>query len=125
MPRYKSRISYYTGLDASKIGTNDEVKAVKAAKLRIPEWISEPLSRLRRDNTREVIETGDRSSNVERIGYNRSEQVLQVIFKHGGIYLYYDISPKKWKEFKRASSKGKFVWKELRRKPVRFDKLKD
>jgi len=54
------------------------------------------------------------SSNVKAFGYDKKEEVLQIKFKGGGVYNYYEFPYSEYIRFKRAKSKGKFVWKNIR-----------
>ena len=54
------------------------------------------------------------SSNISAIGYDKDAKDLHVVFYNGAKYIYSDVEPNMWKNFKRASSKGKFMWKNIR-----------
>jgi hypothetical protein len=63
------------------------------------------------------------SSNVYAYGYDAATLRLFVQFRRdrnpvralpGWIYVYFEIPPGLWKLFRRAKSKGKFVWRRLR-----------
>ena len=49
------------------------------------------------------------SSNVESIGYDESEQVLEVEFKGGSLYQYKDVPPDVFTALKEADSAGSFL----------------
>ncbi len=49
------------------------------------------------------------STNVASIGYDGRSQTLEVGFKHGGIYQYYNVNQNIYNEFLRAPSKGQFL----------------
>jgi hypothetical protein len=49
------------------------------------------------------------SSNVESIGYNAEEKVLEVEFKSGGIYQYAGVQPAMYADLLAAESVGRFV----------------
>lgn len=64
------------------------------------------------------------SSNVFAYGYSGPDRMLYVQFRRdrnparalpGWIYRYSEIPPELWQAFKKAKSKGKFVWRRLRR----------
>lgn len=54
------------------------------------------------------------SSNVASIGYDADFQILQVLFRGGGLYQYDPVSPQLWWQFQQAPSKGRFVQQVLR-----------
>jgi len=54
------------------------------------------------------------SSNVAAYGYNDQKQNLYVQFFDGSIYKYDDVPEDIWTLFQTASSKGKFVWTDIR-----------
>ena len=56
----------------------------------------------------EWIETPE-SSNIARFKYDESKQVLDVEFKHGGMYEYFDVPESIYQQMKSASSKGQFL----------------
>lgn len=49
------------------------------------------------------------SSNLERFGYDASTMVLQVDFKSGGTYDYFDVPEQVFEGMKSATSKGSFL----------------
>ena len=48
------------------------------------------------------------SSNISSIGYDASSQTLEVEFKHGGIYQYYDVPQHEYEGLMNAPSHGKY-----------------
>ena len=42
-------------------------------------------------------------------GYDRSRQVLTVVFRDGTFYNYYDVSAREWQAFKQSKSKGRYI----------------
>jgi len=54
------------------------------------------------------IETPE-SSNITRIGYDMSSQILGVEFKTGSVYHYYDVPEPVFEQMKAAGSKGQFL----------------
>lgn len=69
----------------------------------VPEWNGIPLI--------PVI-----SSNIGSIGYDDAEKTLIVSFLDASIYEYYNVPETVWWRFQTASSKGKFLWTDLRDK---------
>ena len=62
------------------------------------------------------------SSNPERprtvaAGYDRTRQVLTVVFRDGTYYNYYEVSTSEWQDFKKRVSKGQYIYKYLDYKP--------
>ncbi|WP_411267567.1 KTSC domain-containing protein [Asticcacaulis sp. 201] len=49
------------------------------------------------------------SSNIAAIKYEDSLQILEVTFKNGGVYQYYDVPAQVSKDFENAPSKGVFL----------------
>jgi hypothetical protein len=54
------------------------------------------------------------SSNVKGARYDDEEQILEVMFKGGATYRYYGVGADVWDEFLGASSKGQFIWQNIR-----------
>lgn len=54
------------------------------------------------------------SSNVASIGYDPSSLTLEVEFKDGYIYQYFDVPETVYQEFMRANSKGQFLHANIR-----------
>ena len=54
------------------------------------------------------------SSNVASIGWDEPSQILEVEFHSGAVYRYWEVNESVWNSFRRARSKGKFVWRNLR-----------
>lgn len=59
-------------------------------------------------NWTDWIETPD-SSNIARYRYDTKGHVLQVEFKNGGTYNYYDVQQAIFEQMKTATSKGQFL----------------
>jgi hypothetical protein len=49
------------------------------------------------------------SSNVVSIGYDESVQTLEVEFRNGGIYQYYNVNAELARQLMTAPSKGQFI----------------
>lgn len=49
------------------------------------------------------------SSNVASIGYDRDRMTLEVEFRDGSVYQYFDVPEAVYQEFMRAESKGRFM----------------
>jgi hypothetical protein len=49
------------------------------------------------------------STNVSSIGYDESSQTLEVEFRNGSIYQYFNLPPAMYEQFRTAPSKGVFL----------------
>ncbi len=49
-----------------------------------------------------------KSSNLASIGYDAENEILELEFKHGGIYQYFDVSESVYEELMNADSHGKY-----------------
>lgn len=47
------------------------------------------------------------STNIQAIGYNEQQQILRVLFKGGGNYIYFNVEPNLYEQIKTSQSKGK------------------
>ncbi len=48
------------------------------------------------------------SSNIKSAGYDEGNSILEIEFKDGNLYQYFNVPLNIWENFKLASSKGKF-----------------
>lgn len=48
------------------------------------------------------------SSNLASIGYDEEKQILEIQFKHGGVYQYFEVSKNVYEELMNADSHGKY-----------------
>ena len=48
------------------------------------------------------------SSNIESVGYDREQNILEIAFKGGGIYQYFNVSEAIYDELMAAESHGKY-----------------
>jgi len=49
------------------------------------------------------------SSNLASAGYDPATETLEIEFKNGTVYQYYNISAQLYEQFSQASSKGQFL----------------
>lgn len=56
------------------------------------------------------------SSSLASAGYDPAAHVLEVEFRNGGVYQYLEVEDDEYEEFRRASSKGRYLNREI--KPV-------
>ena len=54
------------------------------------------------------------SSNIEAIGYDPGTQTLEIEFKSGGIYQYFNVPETEYQTFMAASSHGKYFHRHIR-----------
>jgi hypothetical protein len=59
---------------------------------------------------RELVE----SSNLTSVGYDKESEVLEIEFKHGGKYQYFDVPFKIYNELMNAESHGKYFAANIR-----------
>ena len=57
-----------------------------------------------------------RSSHIKSIGYSPSQQMLEVEFKDGKVYQYYDVPKKEYIAMMEAWSKGRHLDKHIKPK---------
>jgi hypothetical protein len=62
------------------------------------------------------------SSNLESIGYDSENEILEVEFKHGGVYQYFDVSESVFNELMNAPSHGVYFSANIRN-DYEFSKL--
>lgn len=61
------------------------------------------------------------SSNIDTVGYDPEESILEIRFRAGGVYRYKDITPIQFARFMNADSHGAFFAEHFRRLP--FEKV--
>ena len=54
------------------------------------------------------------SSNLASIGYNTTNEILEIEFNHGGIYQYFDVPKNIYEELMNANSHGKYFTSNIR-----------
>lgn len=54
------------------------------------------------------------SSNIQRIGYEKEDEKLTVVFKNGKTYVYDSVTESVFDDFQSAKSKGKFFNQSIR-----------
>lgn len=54
------------------------------------------------------------SSNIASIGYDPASLTLEIEFKDGSVYQYFDVPSTVYEEFMRADSKGQFLHANIR-----------
>ena len=64
----------------------------------------------------EVSAMAKKSSIIKASTYNEASKELVITFTDGNDYLYYDVPPKRYKEFLEAESQGMYFYKHIRDK---------
>jgi len=54
------------------------------------------------------------SSNLASIGYDVENEILEVEFKHGGVYQYFEVPENVYRELMNADSHGKYFAANIR-----------
>ena len=49
------------------------------------------------------------SSNIAEIGYDEASKTLELLFRPGGLYQYFDVPRREYDELMRASSHGQYL----------------
>jgi hypothetical protein len=62
------------------------------------------------------------SSQLKSVGYDAEKRILEIEFKGGGVYQYFDVPAETHKALMEAESMGKYFGKEIRSK-FKFAKL--
>ena len=67
-----------------------------------------------------------KSTNVDSVGYNPEEKVLEIKFLNGGVYQYAGVQPEMYAELLAAESVGRFVSQVVRvgRRGLRIEEEK-
>ena len=65
-----------------------------------------------------------RSSNLKSVGYDPSNSILEVEFHGGRIYNYFKVPLKIYDELMKASSKGTFLDKNVKKRGFDYKKIK-
>lgn len=105
-------------------------KHVKSMKFRIPlisnfvDKVQDKLRGRNKEKEPQVEQVKLKSSNLDSVAYSEDTKIMQVVFKSGGIYMYYDIPPKTFDGLLMASSKGTFFHKNIKLKNYRFDVIR-
>jgi hypothetical protein len=54
------------------------------------------------------------SSSLTSVGYDRGARLLEIEFRHGGVYRYHDVPSNVFEELVRSPSKGRFFNERVR-----------
>ena len=54
------------------------------------------------------------SSNLASVGYDEENQILEIEFKHGGVYQYFDVPQSEYDALMNASSHGSYFSNNIR-----------
>ncbi len=72
-------------------------------------WRSQNHNLITQTSKQKMNRTPVQSSNITSVGYEESSQTLEVEFKNGGIYQYYDVPQREYEGLMNAPSKGKYL----------------
>ena len=67
--------------------------------------------------------TSVESSNLASVGYDEISRTLEVEFKHGGIYQYFDVPISVYQELMAASSHGQYFDQNVKKAGYRYEKV--
>ena len=54
------------------------------------------------------------SSNLASVGYDEENEILEIEFKHGGVYQYFDVPKDKYEALMNADSLGSYLYHNIR-----------
>jgi hypothetical protein len=54
------------------------------------------------------------SSSIAEIGYDEPTQTLEIQFRHGGVYQYFDVPTRVYEELIAAPSQGRYVAEQIK-----------
>lgn len=60
------------------------------------------------------------STNVRSAGYNAEERYLEIAYRNGSLYRYFNVPPRVYSDFASAPSKGKWVYGVLKQNPKTY-----
>lgn len=63
------------------------------------------------------------SSNLESVGYDANDEILEIKFHSGGIYQYFNVPLEKFESLLNASSKGRYFLSYIKNR-YRFRKIR-
>lgn len=63
------------------------------------------------------------SSNLASVGYDAENEILEVEFKHGGVYQYFDVPENVYEELMNASSHGQYFDRNVKKAGYEFKKM--
>lgn len=68
------------------------------------------------DNLASVLELRSpvASSAIERVGYDEAEAILEIEFRHGGVYQYFDVPEEVYRDLLTAQSRGRYYHDRIR-----------
>ena len=63
------------------------------------------------------------SSNLASVGNDAENQILEVQFKHGGVYQYFDVPENVYEELMNADSHGQYFDRNIKKAGYEFQKM--
>ena len=70
-----------------------------------------------------MVRTPVESSDVVSVGYDENEMLMEIEFRTGAVYIYYDVPKDFYLRFMAAESKGKFVNYVIKRSGLAYEKV--
>ena len=63
------------------------------------------------------------SSNLASVGYDAANEILEVEFKHGGVYQYFGVPENVYDELMNADSHGQYFDRNIKKAGYEFQKI--
>lgn len=64
------------------------------------------------------------SSNLQSVGYDSDEEILEIEFYSGGVYQYFNVPPSRYEGLMSASSKGSYFDAYIKKAGYRYRKVR-
>ena len=64
------------------------------------------------------------SSNLKDVGYDSTQQILEIGFLNGGVYQYFNVPESKYTGLMNASSKGSYFDAHIKKAGYRYKKVR-
>lgn len=64
------------------------------------------------------------SSNLASVGYDETNEILEIEFNHGGIYQYFDVPSSVYEGLMNASSHGTYFDSNIKKAGYRYKKIR-
>ncbi len=98
-------IAAYQGLEQLDLIVNSDFSQLSASEITLTPELDCPEA---------IAMLPVKSSATAAIGYDETEQVLQIKFAQGATYQYYDVQVEVWEDFVEADSKGQFFHAQIK-----------
>lgn len=90
---------------------------------KIPSKISEADFKKVIEEEKTLLRNSVESSNINSIGYDAANEILEIEFNHGGVYQYSDVPKNVYEELINADSHGSFFDRNIKKAGYRFVKI--